>query len=151
GSGGPATETNVISRGEVTVVSSTITVSNINGLLTRWFINLEADDPRLPLLFEQTNQSPDVVNATFGGTNGIHFDLGTTNKYSCDPTGANPSLMPYTEELDHTNREGLASFYVKKTNYVSIAEIGYVHRGEQWKTFRLQPGGDGAVLDYLRV
>ena len=48
-------------------------------------------------------------------------------------------------------------------SYISIGDIGYVHRGEPWATIRLQPYtsfqapfknypyGDGGLLDYFRV
>ena len=126
--------------------------TNVN--TTNWVISLEADDPRMGLLYTNV-----------GGS----ISLGAMNA-NCFPTGPNT----YTNYPDSGDREGLASFYFKPTNtfpnvgavvsnyYVSIGDIGYVHRGEPWATIRLQPYtnaqtsavypyGDGGLLDYFRT
>ena len=87
------------------------------------YISLEADDPRMSILYSQTIGGPS-------------YAYGTMN------TTAQPTSPP---------REGLASFYIKTNDYVTIGEVGYVHRGDPWTTIRLQPNGDGKILEYIRV
>ena len=111
-------------------------------------INLEADDPRMGILYDQPLGGPT-------------YTLGAQNT-TCSPTAPNPIFF-----TDTGNREGLASFYYRTNSlliagailtnsYITIGDIGYVHRGEPWATIRLQPYGvypygDGGLLDYFRV
>ena len=142
--------------------------TNLNGT-TNWtevqsvILNLEADDPRMSLLYTQQNN-------TAG-----NYNLGAMNA-TCFPNSVNiyvdngPNYY-----LDTGPREGTNSFYFKPTNtfpnvsavvsnyYTSIGDIGYIHRGEPWATIRLwpyqslaspttfYPYGDGGLLDYFRV
>lgn len=104
-------------------------------------INLEADDPRMNVLYRQTNDFP-IGSQT--------YSLGVNNANTCSPILLSPLFA------DTGPREGLNSFYVKTNDYVTIGEIGYVHRGEPWATIRLQPNGtltygEGNILDYIRV
>ena len=110
----------------------------------------------MSLLYTQSNVS---ANCNLGAMNA-----------TCFPTGPNT----YTNYPDTGPREGTDSFFIKTnvfptakailTNaYVSVGEIGYVHRGEPWATIRLwpyqslaspttfYPYGDGGLLDYFRV
>ena len=131
-----------------------------NTVLTNWVISLEADDPRMSLLY----------------TNLSAITLGAMNKNTCFPTNYAAGALPpvASTNLDTWYREGTNSFFIK-TNisqkvvanaYVSVGEIGYVHRGEPWATIRLQPFttwatatvpatnylyGEGKLLDYFRV
>jgi hypothetical protein len=116
--------------------------------VTSTIISLEADDPRLGILYNQTLGGPT-------------YTLGAQNT-TCSPTAPNPIFF-----TDTGNREGLASFYYRTNSlliagailtnsYITIGDIGYVHRGEPWATIRLQPYGvypygDGGLLDYFRV
>lgn len=68
-----------------------------------------------------------------------------TNK---DLSGLNsPVYNPATP----SPREGTNTYYLKASNYTSLGEIGQVHLGEPWRTFRLQPGGEGGLLDHVYV
>jgi len=127
-------------------------------------VNLEADDPRMGILYTQQ-----LVTAG-------NYNLGAMN-VNCNPTNyLTGNLLPpvASTNLDTWYREGTNSFFIK-TNiskkvvanaYVSVGEIGYVHRGEPWATIRLQPFttwatatvpatnylyGEGKLLDYFRV
>jgi len=130
-------------------------------------LNLEADDPRMNILYTQTNNTANNYN--LGAMNATCFPT-TVNIYAQN----NPNYY-----LDTGPREGTNSFFIKTnvfpkvgsavvTNnfYVSVGEIGYVHRGEPWATIRLQPAtnyatpfvpatnypyGEGKLLDYFRV
>ena len=125
------------------LASNLVTLSFTNvGQTLPVVINFEADDPRMSVLYSQTNDYP-------AGT--LQYSFGTNNFNTSSPNAANGFFT------DTGPREGLASFYVKTNNYVSIGEIGYVHRGEPWATIRLQPNGaslpygEGNILDYIRV
>ena len=107
-------------------------------------LNLEADDPRVNILYVQANSAN-------------NYSIGKTNNSTMSPI--NPSTIAPVYP-DTGLREGLASFYVKTNNYVTIGEVGYVHRGEPWATIRLSPNQktplgsyshDGAILDNIRV
>jgi len=115
-----------------------------SAVVTNCYISLEADDPRMGILYNQTAGGPGYA---LGGQN-------TT----CSPTAPNAS----TGYPDTGNREGIASFYVQTNGYLTVGDIGYVHRGEPWTTIRLQsysnfvsavsyPYGDGKLMDYFRV
>lgn len=105
-----------------------------NSVTNYWVTNLEADDPRMNLLYLQLNLN---ANCNLGAQN-IMMSSDVLNPLTTYPTNT-------------TAREGLSSFYVKTNSYVSIGEIGFVYRGEPWATIRLQPGGEGRLLDYVRV
>ena len=107
-------------------------------------LNLEADDPRMNSLYVQANSAN---NYSIGKTNTATMSLTTNNTVA--------PVYP-----DSGPREGLPSFYVKTNDYVTIGEVGYVHRGDPWATIRLSvnlkdtPGkypNDGAILDNIRV
>ena len=105
-----------------------------------WIMNLEADDPRMNLLY--TNNA----TGSYTNTATCNYNLGAMN-VACSPNSSN-TVATYP---DTGPREGLASFYVKTNDYITIGEVGYVHRGEPWTTIRLQPGGEGNILEYIRV
>lgn len=137
-----STITNLIQRG--TGILSAWTLSNVT---TNWagstiLLNGEADDPRVGYLWPQTN------DVTWTGPN--YYGLGT-NSYVTVVNNSTYSPSP---------REGTNSFYFLGMSYVSIADIGYVYRGEPlygsnavgaWQTLRMQPSGEGAILDYVRI
>ena len=124
--------------------------SSSNSVVYYVVTNLEADDPRMNLLYLQTNS----LNA--------NCNLGAMN-VTCFPNGPNT----VTNYPDTGNREGIASFYVQTNGYLTIGDIGYVYRGEPWATIRLQPYiftnpvtsavlspltyGDGKLMDYFRI
>ena len=152
----PMSSTNLFST---TVKCITNAITNI------WLSNLEADDPRMSLLYTQSFVStpllPVSTNCNLGAMNYMSFP-NSSNTYA-------PAFYP-----DTGPREGTNSFYIRTniflktaaimTNaYISIGDIGYVHRGEPWATIRLwpyqslalpatfYPYGDGGLLDYFRV
>ena len=118
--------------------------STLTNMTNYWIMNLEADDPRMNLLYTQNNVS---ANCNLGAMN-----------VACYPNSTNAFVI----YPDTGNREGTASFYMQSTGYSTIGDIGYVHRGEPWATIRLQPYsnnvtgviypyGDGKLMDYFRV
>jgi hypothetical protein len=109
--------------GSSTIGLSYTNVTTANATITNsLFAGFAVDDPRVPI---------------WTGTNS--HSLGLFNAGIANPDDAT------------LRREGTNSFYVKLTNYFSIGEVGYVHRGTPWQTIRLQPAGDGRILDYIRV
>ena len=44
-----------------------------------------------------------------------------------------------------------SSFYVKDGPFANIGEIGYIHTGEEWRTIKLQTGGDWRICDKITV
>lgn len=142
----PTNMINVIAGRASTNAILSYDIANLNQ--TNWIvINREADDPRMNILYDQPNDSPV----------GSHvYSLGANNANTSRPNGPNA----FTGYADSGPREGLASFFVKASDYVTIGEIGYVHRGEPWSTIRLQPNelhpttepfGEGNILEYIRV
>ncbi len=128
--------------------------------VTSTIISLEADDPRLGILYNQTLGGPT-------------YTLGSMNVNTCVPTNGGVSIVALSAALDTGYREGTNSFltmtnlvisgYITNLPWITIGDIGYVHRGEPWATIRLQPYilpaspftlypyGDGGLLDYFRV
>ena len=111
--------------------------------------NLEADDPRMNKLYKPT-------------TAAANNSLGAPNTTTWSPN--TPNTNAWALFADTGCREGLASLYVKTNAYISIGEVGYVHRGEPWATLRLQPtwavslcpptasqSSDSQILEYIRV
>ncbi|RLE09741.1 hypothetical protein DRJ00_03390 [Candidatus Aerophobetes bacterium] len=49
------------------------------------------------------------------------------------------------------DEDDYSSFYVKDKPFVNIGEIGYIHTGKQWRTIRLQAGGDWKICDKITV
>ena len=93
------------------------------------------------------------MNLLYFQTNNLsaNANLGAMN-VACSPSSPNA----FTGVVDTGNREGTNSFYVQPGGYVTVGDIGYVHRGEPWATIRLQPYpahpyGDGILLDNFRV
>ena len=56
-------------------------------------------------------------------------------------------FMPDVGEI--RNNEVGSSFYVRNGPFVSVGDIGYIHKGAQWRTLSLDKGGDWSLLDAL--
>jgi hypothetical protein len=129
----------------------------------RIIMNSEADDPRTFCLLPQCTDTPDhgsgllwysLAQENYANPNQYATNVNTWTQYG----GPNGQVgIPST-----TNREGLLSFSTNSigNSYASIADIGKVYRGEPlkgsivtgaWQTIRLQPKGEWAVLDLIRV
>ena len=57
--------------------------------------------------------------------------------------------MPTVGEGEDKN--DYSSFYVKNKPFANIGEVGYLHKGEEWQTIKLQAGGDWQILDKITV
>ena len=118
-----------------------------------FYTNFEADDPRMNVLYLQTNGAP---NFTLGSANvNTYQPTASTTVPGSYPRADNPFTASVLESASTNSgpREGVASFFVKRSNYISIGEIGLVHRGEPWSTIRLQPWpvDENRLLDVIRV
>ena len=49
------------------------------------------------------------------------------------------------------DKDDLSSFYIKNHPLSNVGEIGYIHTGEQWKTIKLEQGGDWRILDKITI
>lgn len=49
------------------------------------------------------------------------------------------------------DKNDFSSFVVKDTNFVSIGEVGFIHRGSDFRTVKFQPQGDGGICDEITV
>jgi len=136
-----------LTYGWVGVVAGQYPKTNYNGVTG--VFNLEADDPRMNKLYKPT-------------TAAANNSLGVANTTTWSPNA--PNTNAWAAFPDTGCREGLASYYVKTNAYISIGEIGYVHRGEPWATLRLQPtwafsqcaptppqASDSQLLEFIRV
>jgi len=118
-----------------------------------FYSNWEADDPRMNVLYLQPNGGPDF---TLGSANvNTYQPTASTTVPGSYPRADNPFTASVLESASTNTgpREGIASFYVKGSNYISIGDIGFVHRGEPWSTIRLQPWpvNENRLLDIIRV
>jgi len=49
------------------------------------------------------------------------------------------------------DKEDYSSFVVKNRFFPNIGEVGYMHVGEEWRTIKIQQGGDWRILDEITV
>jgi len=49
------------------------------------------------------------------------------------------------------DKEDYSSFVVKNRLFPNIGEVGYMHVGEDWRTIKIQQGGDWPILDEITV
>ena len=49
------------------------------------------------------------------------------------------------------DKEDYSSFVVKNRFFPNIGEVGYMHVGEEWRTIKIQQGGDWHILDEITV
>jgi len=48
-------------------------------------------------------------------------------------------------------KEDYSSFVVENRFFANIGEVGYIHAGEEWRTVKIQQGGDWRILDEITV
>jgi hypothetical protein len=88
-------------------------------------------------------------------------NLGMTTPFQTYVSGLAPSVPLFAPDLgedkDYTKAgfiKGIApkTFYVKNSPFVSVGEMGRVHRGQPWRTIGLKAGGiDGQILDSFSI
>ncbi|MCD6472678.1 general secretion pathway protein GspK [Candidatus Aerophobetes bacterium] len=57
--------------------------------------------------------------------------------------------MPTVGEGNDEN--DYSSFYIKNKPFANIGEVGYIHKGKEWQTIKLQAGGDWQILDKISI
>ena len=49
------------------------------------------------------------------------------------------------------DKEDYSSFMVENRFFANIGEVGYIYAGEEWRTVKIQQGGDWRILDEITV
>ncbi|MCK4649343.1 helix-hairpin-helix domain-containing protein, partial [bacterium] len=49
------------------------------------------------------------------------------------------------------DKEDYSSFLVENRFFANIGEVGYIYAGEEWRTVKIQQGGDWRILDEITV
>jgi type II secretory pathway component PulK len=49
------------------------------------------------------------------------------------------------------DKEDFSSFVVENRSFANIGEVGYIHGEDEWRTVRIQQGGDWRILDEITV
>ncbi|MEA1965330.1 MAG: helix-hairpin-helix domain-containing protein, partial [Candidatus Aerophobetes bacterium] len=65
------------------------------------------------------------------------------------PGFSNWFWMPTVGEAKDEN--DYSSFYVKNKPFANTGEVGYIHKGKEWRTIKLGAGGDWQILDKITV